>query len=393
MNGKDIFLGLEYVGDDLIEKAEFSAFQKNQIKKLGKKKLLLLLAAVLVMGTMTAATVYTRWSATMQFGNYGGAQPSEEIKGQAEKSGLAVVPTEINRGKQEAITATDNGITVTAVQTLADQYGGRVIFRVEGLKLEDGQAPWAWWDFLIDGVPLAQSGYSLGIGADFFEGITTDSLGNPIYIKNGQPVTKEGENQEWVLDYPLSDGSIEYSVNFEWSRNSLLGKEVTFSFTGFGVQGNSKYDEETMTVPGKWELTWTLEGSTAEPKKWTPNAKIGDLPMHLSSVEIGQYSMKITYQFEEDALAHYADFDDFIAQNAWQPYPAGVRRKDGTDMFVNGGGLQSWDSENHTYTVMICALTTVLDPEQIAGISISPAYSRSEQASQVQKSPYYISLE
>lgn len=42
---------------------------------------------------------------------------------------------------------------------------------------------------------------------------------------------------------------------------------------------------------------------------------------------------------------------------------------------------------------MICALTTVLDPEQIAGISISPAYSRSEQASQVQKSPYYISLE
>lgn len=393
MNGKDIFLGLKYVGDDLIEKAEFDTFQKSKVKTFGKKKLLLLLAAVLVMGTMTAAKVYTRWSATMQLGNYGGVQPSEQIKNQAEKTGLSVVPTETKDGKQESITATDNGITVTAVQTLADQYGGRVIFRIEGLELEDGQAPWAWWDFLIDGQPLAQSGYEMGLGAHFFEGIATDSQGNPIYIKNRQPISKDGENQEWVLDYQLSDGSIEYSVSFEWSKNSLLGKEVTFSFTGFGIQGDTKYDEEIMTVPGKWELTWTLEGSTEKPKKWTPNTKIGDLPVALSEVEIGQYSMKITYQIDEHTFANYADFDDFQTQNAWQPYPAGVRWKDGTDMFVNGGGPQSWDPEHHQYTVIIGALATVLDPEQIVGISFYPAYELNAQGSQVDKPYYYIPLE
>ena len=43
MNGKDIFLGLKYVGDDLIEKAEFDTFQKSKVKTFGKKKLLLLL--------------------------------------------------------------------------------------------------------------------------------------------------------------------------------------------------------------------------------------------------------------------------------------------------------------------------------------------------------------
>ncbi len=393
MNGKDIFLGLKYVGDDLIEKAEFGEFQKSNVKTFGKKKLLLLLAAVLVMGTMTAARFYTRWSATMQLGNYGGEQPSEQIKSQAEKTGLSVVPTKTKGNKQEAITATDNGITVTVVQTLADQYGGRVIFRIEGLELEDGQAPWAWWDFLIDGQPLAQSEYEVGLGAHFFDGVTADSQGNPIYIKNGQPISKEGKYQEWVMDYQLSDGSIEYCVGLEWINNSLLGKEVTFSFTGFGNQGDTKYDEEIMTVPGKWELTWTLEGYTGEPKKWTPNTKIGDLPMSLSEVEIGQYSMKITYQMDEQVFTNYADFDDFQMQNAWDPHPAGVRLKDGTDIYVNGRGIQSLDAEHHQYTVILCSLATVLDPEQIAGISFYPAYEPDEQGSQAEKPHYYIPLE
>ena len=96
---------------------------------------------------------------------------------------------------------------------------------------------------------------------------------------------------------------------------------------------------------------------------------------------------------DEHAFANYTDFDDFQTQNAWQPYPAGVRWKDGTDMFVNGGGPQSWDPEHHQYTVIICALATVLDPEQIVGISFYPAYEPNEQGSRVDKPNYYIPLE
>ena len=32
MNGKDIFLGLKYVGDDLIEKAEYGQFHAKEEK-------------------------------------------------------------------------------------------------------------------------------------------------------------------------------------------------------------------------------------------------------------------------------------------------------------------------------------------------------------------------
>ena len=155
MTGKEMLKGIQNLDAGLIEEAEFAPYPKR--KSFGKKKLLLLIAAVLIMGTMTAATVYTRWSATMQMGSSSGIQPSEQIKKQAEKTGLSVTPTETKNGKQKSVSATDNGITVTAVQTLADQYGGVVIFRIKGLKLEEGQLPWVWFDFLIDGQPLVSS--------------------------------------------------------------------------------------------------------------------------------------------------------------------------------------------------------------------------------------------
>ena len=155
MTGKEMLKGIQNLDAGLIEEAEFAPYPKR--KSFGKKKLLLLIAAVLIMGTMTAATVYTRWSATMQMGSSSGIQPSEQIKKQAEKTGLSVTPTETKNGKQKSVSATDNGITVTAVQTLADQYGGVVIFRIKGLKLEEGQLPWVWFDFLIDGQPLGEN--------------------------------------------------------------------------------------------------------------------------------------------------------------------------------------------------------------------------------------------
>ena len=138
MTGKDMLKGIQNLDANLIEEAEFGTFQKKHTGFSGKKKLLFLLAATLIMGTMTAAAVFTRWSTTMQLGNYGGVQPSERIKKQAEQSGLSVIPTETKDGKKEAISATDNGITVTLAQTVMDQYGGKVIFRIEGLELEDG---------------------------------------------------------------------------------------------------------------------------------------------------------------------------------------------------------------------------------------------------------------
>lgn len=386
MTGKDMLRGIQNLDAALIEEAEFGAFHQGNVKTVGKKKVLFVLAATLAAGSMIAAAAYTRWPATMQFGSYGTAQPSEEIKNQAEQSGLSVIPSTAKNENAETVTATDNGITVTLAQTVMDQYGGKAVFRIEGLKLEEGQAPWAWWDIQIDGKSNEQ--LHMSYGSQFFNGITTDAAENPIYVKNGEPVI-DTQEQGWLLDYQLGDGSVEFSVDFSWPENPI-GKEMAFTFTGFGIQGEKFEDEEIMTVPGKWELRWTLEGTTEAPLKWVPNAKIGHWDVILVEAEIGQYSMKLTYRIGDE----YKDVNDFIKKEGWDPTPCSVRLKDGTDFKVHGGmGGASYDSDSHVYTSINTSLNTILNPSQIAGMSFYSGYELDEQGHRVDKSYYYIPFE
>ena len=385
MTGKDMLEGIQNLDAGFIEEAEFGDFQENRAGISGNKKLLFLLAAILIMGAMTAAAVFTRWSTTMQLG--GGVQPSEQIKQQAEQSGLSVIPTERKDGKKEAVCATDNGITVTLAQTVMDSYRGKIIFRMEGLELEEGQAPWAWFDFRIDGKDSRDLGISWQAG--FFPGYTLDADGNPVYVKNGKSIPSVGENQELLLDYQLGDGSIEFSIDMDFNPNgeSLFGKEIIFTFTGFGIQGEKLEDEDIMTVPGNWELRWTLEGSTQEPVKWTPNAEIGHWGITLVEAEIGQFSMKTTYKLDEQ----YQDPEDFHQKNEWSIGPAGVRLKDGTEILEFGStGYGEWNPESHLYTAITRSMNTILDPSQIAGMYFYAGYELNEQGYRVDKPYYYI---
>ena len=83
---------------------------------------ILLTAAVLaaLLATLTGAAVFTRWSTSTQT-RY---NPSEEIKQQAEKSGLSVMLEESKGAEEpnEVLSVTDQSITITAVQTIVDNY-------------------------------------------------------------------------------------------------------------------------------------------------------------------------------------------------------------------------------------------------------------------------------
>ena len=114
MTGKDMLKGIQNLDATLIEEAEFGTFQKKHTGFSGKKKLLFLLAATLILGTMTAAAVFTRWSTTAQT-RY---NPSQDVKEQAEKSGLSVMLEETKENPNEVLSVTDQGITITAVQTI-----------------------------------------------------------------------------------------------------------------------------------------------------------------------------------------------------------------------------------------------------------------------------------
>ena len=113
-------------------------------RRSGKKLLLLALAATLVVGALTGAAVFTRWSRSAQTVY----NPPQQVKEQAEKSGLSVMLEDKQKETTpgEVLSATDQGITITAVQSIVDSYGADLFFRVEGFTLPEGRNPELFWD-------------------------------------------------------------------------------------------------------------------------------------------------------------------------------------------------------------------------------------------------------
>ena len=101
----------------------------------GRKLLLVAVVSATVLATLTGAAVFTRWSKTAQ----AAYNPPQQVKEQAEKTGLSVMlenkTEETNPG--EVLSATDQGITITAVQSIVDNYGAKLFFRVEGFTLPE----------------------------------------------------------------------------------------------------------------------------------------------------------------------------------------------------------------------------------------------------------------
>ncbi|MCI7726029.1 MAG: DUF4179 domain-containing protein, partial [Clostridiales bacterium] len=237
MTGKDMLKGIQNLDANLIEEAEFCTFQKKHTGFSGKKKLLFLLAATMIMGTMTAAAVYTRWSTTAQ-NRY---HPSQDVKEQAQKSGLSVMLEE-TKGKEnpsEVLSVTDQGITVTAVQTIVDNYGAQLTFRIEGFDLPEDEYPFTWPTVTIDG---GLDFYS-SQGGSFFDGTTRNEEGEWVYASNGKPVqSRDDEFQSAILDYVADDGSMEFThkISFRETDGRYFGKEIVVTFHSFDFQSDQK---------------------------------------------------------------------------------------------------------------------------------------------------------
>ena len=377
MTGKDMLKGIRNLDADLIEEAEFGKFQKNRAGISGKKKLLFLLSATLIMGTMTAAAVYTRWSTTTQ-NRY---HPSQDVKEQAQKSGLSVMLEETKGSENpgEVLSVTDQGITITAVQTIVDNYHAEIIFRVEGFDLPEDKLPAAWPTVTIDGDEHfggSQSGW-------FFEGTTRNEEGKLVYASNGQPVQSD-ENGCLILDYVADDGSLEYNyyINFEKTDGRYMGKEIVFSFHSIDFQSDKKAGMPEPQVVGDWELKWTLTG-TSNSVTVTPNAQIGDSDVILLDAEIGQKTIRARYQLK-DYWEGWDEMEEF-PQALW-----GVRMKDGSEHMCGGGTAGFEDQENMIYFTEFDIFDAILDISQVESLMFRKGLELDGNGERTIQTFYYI---
>ena len=360
---------------DLLDRAN-----QEKPKKHGRRKLVIIaLAACLSLTMLTGAAVYTRWSTTAQT-RY---NPSQDVKEQAEKSGLSVMLEETKGAENpsEVLSVTDQGVTITAVQTIVDNYHAEIIFRIEGFDLPEDKLPATWPTVTIDGDEHfggSQSGW-------FFEGTTRNEEGKLVYASNGQPVQSD-EDGNLILDYVADDGSLEYiySISFEKTDGRYLGREIAFSFHSFDFQSDKPAGMPEPQVEGNWELKWTLTG-TSDSISITPNAKIGDSDVILLDAEIGQKTIRARYQLK-DYWEGWDEMEEF-PQALW-----GVRMKDGSEHFCGAGTSGFEDQENMIYFTEWDISDAILDIRQVESLMFHKGWELDANGKPTIQTFYYIPI-
>lgn len=357
MTGKDMLKGIQNMDADLIEEAEFGTFQKKQTGFSGRKKLLFVLAATLIVGTMTAAAVYTRWSTTAQT-RY---NPSQDVKEQAEKSGLSVMleETKGTENPNEVLSVTDQGITITAVQSIVDNYQAEITFRIEGFDLPEDEDPFVWPTVTIDGDLFFYGSQ----GGGFYDGTTHDENGKWVYASTGEPVrSRDDEFQSVILDWVADDGSMEYThyISFQETDGRYMGKEIVFTFNSIDIQGHKKLGPSIPQVEGNWELRWTLTG-TGDSISVTPNAKIGDSDVVLLDAQIGQLSLRTRYQVDK----YWEGWDELVTLPQGV---CGVRMKDGSEHRCVASTYGFENQEKMVYFMESQMFDAILDISQVESL-------------------------
>ena len=327
-----------------------------------KRMLAVALVAAAALVTLTGAAAFTRWSHNAQK-LY---QPSQQLKEQAKDSGLSVMlddkstqPSGQSDAK-EVLSATDQGITVTAVQTIADKYGCELTFRVEGFQLPEGKYPMVWPTITADGDDHIYTSMSY----TFFDGVTTDENGNKVYASSGKPVVME--NGSYVPQYVAPDGSMEFTIWLKCKPDKpLLGKEIQVHLDAFGQYGNDKSGMPEEMVEGSWDLHWTLTGADSDSSAVTitPNAEIGDSGLTLLEAEINQKSIRAVYQSDHN-------WDGWERLESISPPLHKVIMNDGTSVLVapTTEDYNRWETE-HICVVTYTTIDGILDISKLESLA------------------------
>jgi len=348
------------------EKAKFSV----------KKLTLITLAAVTALITLTGAAVVTRWSTAAQ-DRYA---PSPQIKEQAEKSGLAVMLEETKGAKSqnEVLSVTDQGITITAVQTIVDQYSAELFFRVEGFDMPEGRFPAAWPMVTIDG------GESFGSKRGWFsEGLTQNEQGELVYT-DGTPVQSDADGG-LILRYAAEDGSLEFieNITFKETDGRYLGKEIEITFPFIGIQSVEKAGPMEPVVEGDWTLKWTLTGTDSS-ITFIPNVTIGDSDVTLLEAEVGQRTIRTRYRLRE-YWEGYAQMEEF--PQAFR----GVRMKDGSEQMCTPLNLGFENLETDFIYFMDCTVDFgFIDPSQVESLMFHKDWKTDANGEPTSETFYYI---
>ena len=344
-------MAFEQIRKDAGSSSDKIVTYQKPVKKSRKKYVAAALIATMTVGAVSAYAAYTNWS----YGMKEELRISEEQQKNLEANGMAAFSD---------ASVTDAGVTVTAQQSITDNYYTYLSFKVEGYSVEKGVQP----DF--ETISVTADGQDVSWGGRFYDGMISGDDGMVVNADGSEPETEADGSM--IENYVMDDGSLEYHMILKsHEKGFFTDKQLHVELENLGTVAKAQYFPD---IEGSWKLDMTLGGADTA-KYIETNEKLGDTETIVTGVELSPVSMRITYDFPktEPRMEEFEDENGEIQTIAWPaqpPFAFGIRLKDGTVMKYISAGSEStgYTSEEGQEYVVSFPLDRVIDPDQVEAV-------------------------
>ena len=344
-------MAFEQIRKDAGSSSDKIVTYQKPVKKSRKKYVVAALIATMTVGAVSAYAAYTNWSHGMKEE----LRISEEQQKNLEANGMAAFSD---------ASVTDAGVTVTAQQSITDNYYTYLSFKVEGYSVEKGVQP----DF--ETISVTADGQDVIWGGRFYDGMISGDDGMVVNADGSAPETEADGSM--IENYVMDDGSLEYHMILKsHEKGFFTGKQLHVELENLGTVAKAQYFPD---IEGSWILDMTLGGADTA-KYIETNEKLGDTETTVTGVELSPVSMRVTYDFPktEPRMEEFEDENGEIQTIAWPaqpPFAFGIRLKDGTVMKYISAGSEStgYTSEEGQEYVVSFPLDRVIDPDQVEAV-------------------------
>ncbi len=323
---------------------------KNNFKFFRRKIMAAAAATVFTFTTIGVAAAYFNWSTSLSEILH----TTKEQRTQLESNHMASF---VNQS------CTDQGITVTAMQCITDNYYTHIAFKVEGFEVPDGVQP----DFEDIDITVGDT-KEFNMNASFYDGLIQGEDGSAVYADKEKAASEE----KVVSCYVMDDGSMEYQITLANTKEKgyFINQPIHVVLKNLGTVSKTVYTNE---IDGTWTFDWNLEGSE-EVVQYTINVPLGDTGATVVNAEISPISIQAELQFpmqlETETYINENGQETAVSFYAEPPELTGVKMKDGTlyPFIYLGPGTEGYQSEDSDLYQISFAVDRILDIDQIESL-------------------------
>lgn len=310
---------------DTLSKLDEQEVQK--MRKAPKKRILLLAAAMMALaGTTAAAAGLFKWN-----------ERAEEVF-QADEEAQNLLNME-QMAEEVSTSVTDQGLTITAIQTVQDKNRFYALFEVTA---EDGN---------MQITPDQNMAYTIDFGG-------TENVFCALGWGFTDSFTQEVSNSRYFEIY---------GTKMEGAPDAAV---MNIHFTGLEAEPTEKAGIGELMVEGHWDFSLDVHQADSIRHELQKKCQIGGYAVTVESVELSPLSLTVVYNgddirtMEAGEQVNLDQLDDLPAL-----YPTGVRYSDGTELLEQCHPMtEGYTDEGRTSYQITLQFTKVVDAEQVSAL-------------------------